>query len=183
VVALRSRPPKRFWVTLFDAEVTSTAASSGDQPGTVKVFNLLKAVHDFVEEKAAQQPYLISIGDKAEEIVRAFEGRQKTTQDTLQALERLVAEVAEAQKRKDEAELSPDAFAVFWMLQRAEVPQALKVARAVGEAFAAYPHWQTSTHQEQDVRKAIYKALINAGVDGVIEVATGILKTLRRAAP
>ena len=28
------------------------------------------------------------------------------------------------------------------------------------EAFRQYPHWQTSTHQEQDVRKAIYKALL-----------------------
>lgn len=155
--------------------------AAGDQPDTVKVFNLLKGMHDLVEEKAAEQPYLVSIGDKAEEIARNFEGRQKTTQDTLSALEKLVAEAAEAEKRKDEADLTPDAFAVFWMLQRAEVAQALPVARAVGEAFQTFPHWQSSSHQEQEVRKAIYKALIDAQVDGVIEVANGILKMLRRA--
>jgi type I restriction enzyme R subunit len=147
----------------------------------VKVFNLLKTMHDLVEEKAVQQPYLLSIGDKAEEIARSFEGRQQTTQQTLQALEKLVAEVTEAEQRKDEAGLTPDAFAVFWMLQRAEVPKAQEVARAVGEAFTTFPHWQTSSHQEQEVRKAIYKALIDAKVDGVIDVANGILKMLRRA--
>ena len=44
-----------------------------------------------------------------------------------------------------------------------------------------YPHWQTSSHQEQEVRKSFYKALINAGVQGVVDVAQGILKMLRRA--
>ena len=48
--------------------------------------------------------------------------------------------------------------------------------------FAEFPHWQTSERQEQDVRRAIYKALITAGVGAVIEVASGILKMLRRAA-
>jgi hypothetical protein len=33
------------------------------------------------------------------------------------------------------------------------------------------------------VRKAFYKALINAGVQGVVDVAQGILRMLRRATP
>ena len=31
---------------------------------------------------------------------------------------------------------------MFWLLQREEVGDAENVARAAGQAFAAYPHWQ-----------------------------------------
>ena len=114
-------------------------------------------------------------------MARAFEDRQKTTQDTLLELERLVRELKEAEAQRDETELTPEAFAVFWMLKRADVGGALDVARYAAKAFEEHPHWQTSGHQEQAVRRALYKALIDAGVDGVVEVAQGIMKMLRRA--
>src|SRR5437660_6213525 len=152
-----------------------------EQPNTVKVFNLLKNLNQLVKDKAEQQPFLVSIGDKAEEIARAFQDRQKTTQETLADLESLLRQLADAEKRQAETDLTPDAFAVFWLLERQNVPKALEVAQGVASAFEQYPHWQTSGHQEQEVRKAIYKALINAKVEGVIDVANVILKMLRRA--
>ncbi len=96
-------------------------------------------------------------------------------------LENLLRQLADAEKCQAETDLAPDAFAVFWLLDRQGVPKALEVARGVASAFAQYPHWQTSGHQEQEVRKAIYKVLIQADVEGVIEVADHIFRTLRRA--
>ncbi len=97
-------------------------------------------------------------------------------------LEKLIAELAEAERRQQETELSPDAFAVFWMLQRREVAKAMEVAREIATAFEHHPHWRTSERHEQDVRKAIYKALINTGAaEGVKDVADAILKMLGRA--
>jgi type I restriction enzyme R subunit len=57
------------------------------------------------------------------------------------------------------------------------------VARAVESAFEQFPHWQVSERQEQDVRKALYKALLDAGVEAVVEMATKLFKLLRRAVP
>jgi type I restriction enzyme R subunit len=70
---------------------------------------------------------------------------------------------------------------VFWLLKKEGVEKADEVAKAAAQAFEQYPHWQTSTHQEQEVRRAFYKALITAGIDGVVELAQNILKMLRRA--
>jgi len=36
-------------------------------------------------------------------------------------------------------------------------------------------------HQEQDVRRALYKALIDAGVEKVVDIAQGIMRMLRRS--
>jgi type I restriction enzyme R subunit len=152
-----------------------------ERPETVKVFNLLKALHDMVAEKAQHEPYLISIGEKAEQIANAFEVRQKTTQECLEELERLVAELREAEQQRDDTELSPEAFAIYWMLKREGVEHAQKVAQAAAKAFDENPYWQTSSHHEQGVRKALYKALIEAKIDGVVELAQNIMRMLQRA--
>ena len=155
--------------------------AAGDQPNTVKVFNLLKAIHELVERESNREPYLFSIGEKAEDIAEAFEQRQETTLKTLQALERLVAELKEAQKRRDETDLSPEGFAVYWYLKKENVKNAKTVAQEVEKAFGAHPHWHSSSHQEQSVRKSLYKALIDAGVKGVVDVVKNLMSMLRRA--
>jgi len=174
------QPPAR--VHKLTAETLAQIAGS-DQPDAVKVFNLLKAVQQMVQEKAQQEPFLISIGEKAEQIAEAFEDRQQTTQDTLTELEKLVAAYRKAQQERDSSKLTPEAFAVSWKLQADGVPQekADAVAREVEAAFADHPHWHTSSHQEQELRKALYKALISGGVENVVETAQTLMKLLRRA--
>jgi type I restriction enzyme, R subunit len=159
------------------------AIASQKQSETVKVFNLLKALANLVNAKAGGEPYLISIGDRAQEIAEAFESRQMTTQQALDLLEKLIAELKGAEKDRDATGLSPEAFAVFYVLKTDGVGDPLKAAQAVEAAFQRYPHWQTSEHQEQDVRRSIYKALIDAGIEAVVEVATKLMKLLRRASP
>jgi type I restriction enzyme R subunit len=159
------------------------AIAGQKQSDTVKVFNLLKALANLVNAKASGEPYLISIGDRAQEIAEAFESRQMTTQQALDLLEKLIAELKAAEKDRDATGLSPEAFAVFYVLKTDGVEEPLKAAQAVEAAFQQYPHWQTSEHQEQDVRRSIYKALIDAGIEAVVEVATKLMKLLRRASP
>jgi type I restriction enzyme R subunit len=169
---------------VYEITADSLAAiAAREQPDTVKVFILLKVIDQLVAENAAREPYLFSIGDKAELIARAFEERQKTTQETLEELRRLIREFAAARRERDATHLSPEAFAVHFILkQQGLAPvQADAVAQAAGEAFAAYPHWLASSRQEQEVRKALYKGLLGAGVEGVVDVAQHLLKMLRRA--
>jgi type I restriction enzyme R subunit len=160
---------------------TLEAIANGDQPDTVKVFNLLKAIHDLVNEDAQNEPYLVSIGDKAEQIAQAFEERQMTTEETLQELRDVVQDIKDARGERAKTDLTPEAFAVFWLLRKAKVDKADNAAHTVGEAFEQYPHWRTSGEQEREVRKAFYKALIDAEVDDFVELAQNTLRMLRRA--
>src|SRR4051794_22664682 len=115
--------------------------TSGDEPDVVKVFNLLKGLHDLAGREGAKKPGLVSIGERAEEIARAFEDRQKTTRETLDELDKLVKEVAAAEAKQAETSLSPEGFAVYWLLQKDRPEQALGVAQAVEAAFKESPHW------------------------------------------
>ena len=134
-----------------------------------------------VSASAGQEPYLVSIGDKAGQIAQAFETRQQTTEQTLAELRRLRKEVAQARQEKDATNLSPESFAVYWFLKHEGIEQAESVARQAEIAFSENPHWQTSTHQGRQLLQSLYKALITAGVSSVTDVAQRILKMLGRA--
>lgn len=54
---------------------------------TVKVFNILKSIEQIVSQQAQTVPYLIAIGERAEEIARVYQERQITTQETTFASE------------------------------------------------------------------------------------------------
>jgi type I restriction enzyme, R subunit len=84
---------------------------------------------------------------------------------------------------RDATVRSPEACGVSYVLKTDRVRDPLKAAQAVEAAFQQYPHWQTSEHQEQDVRRSIYKARIDAGIEAVVELATKLMELLRRASP
>jgi type I restriction enzyme, R subunit len=159
------------------------AISAGNEPDTVKIFNLLKALAAMVADQAGMQPYLINIGDRAEEIAQMFEDRQITTQQALAGLENLVSRVKEAETSRDETKLTPDAFAVFYYLRNLEMEneKALVAARKVENAFEQYPHWKVSEKHERNVRMALYKVLDDVGVEDVTEVGSRLIDLLRRA--
>ena len=170
-------PPQKMYD--LDAK-TLEKISGGDQPDTVKVFNLVRAFGDLSEDKGQYEPYLISIGERAKEIADRFEQRQQTTQQTLFDLDKLIADLKDAESDKKATDLTPEAFAVFWYLKRQGVTSAQKVAHDAGATLEQYPHWSSSSHQEQEVRKGLYKSLIDAGVEQVVEITQAIMRLLGR---
>jgi type I restriction enzyme R subunit len=165
----------------IDAELLDRLAGE-EKPDTVKVFNLIKALYQLVAEKEQEEPYLIPIGERARAIAEAFEQRQVTSQQALAELENLVAEYGAAVSERTRTDLSADGFGVYWLLQREGVADAQKVAREAAAAFAQYPHWKESEEQERHVRTALYRALIQAGVNN-LELVSQILSVLERASP
>jgi type I restriction enzyme R subunit len=135
-------------------------------------------LYALVKEKAGEQTYLIDVGERAQQIVLAFEERQLTTQ---QALEQLQTELSRALKAQDEqqtSDLSPDAFAVLWLLRGRRLEKVEEIALAMNRAFEKHPHWRQSEQQDRDVRRALYKALMGAEVKDVTQVAEWLLTVL-----
>ncbi|MCX7895768.1 MAG: hypothetical protein N2447_07425, partial [Thermoanaerobaculum sp.] len=155
-----------------------------EKPDTVKVFNLLKELHRLVEKDGRVAPYLLSIGERAEEIRRRFEERQIQSQEALAELDELVQQLIQAHAERNVSSLSQQAFAVEWWLRMREVaPESAKqVAQAMETAFAEFPHWIGNQRQEGGLRSRLYKALHDIGVPEVVAWADDVLNLLRRAA-
>lgn len=151
-----------------------------DKPETVRVFNLIKALFKLVSDQGRENPYLIPIGERAQQIALAFEERQLTAQQALEELEGLICEYRQAVKEQTRSGLSSEGFGVYWLLKREKVEKAEPIARQATKAFERFPHWKHSADQERQVRTALYKALISVGVDD-LELVDHLLQVLGRA--
>ncbi len=162
---------------------TLAQLAGNEEPDAVKVFNLLRAIRQMSEEAGPQEAFLLNIVTKAEEVIVAFEDRQRTTRDTLGEMLKIIEGLRKAKQERDASDLSPEAFAVSWYLKQEGVEKADDVARQVAATFAEFPYWQSSSHQEQELRKGLYKALIVGGIATVRDYAERIMAMLKRAKP
>jgi len=167
-------------VYALDSQALERLAQA-DIPETVRVFNLIKAFYKLVAAGKDRDPYLIPIGERAETIAKLFQERQISSQEALRELEELVAELKEAERAREDSELSPEGFAVFWYLRREGIAGAERVARKVEKALGELPHWERDAAQERKLRRRMYKIMIDAGVDKVVELVDKLLQMLRRS--
>jgi type I restriction enzyme R subunit len=156
---------------------------TSETPDTVKVVNLVKLLHDLVADERDMKPFLMSIGEKAEQIAADFRDRQISTEEALAALTNLSAETIEAEKAQKATGLRPDAFAVLWYLRGKGIndEKAEGIAQAAAAAFEVFPQWRLRSEQERGMRLRLHAALIHAGeMDGAGTYVGDILESLRR---
>ncbi|MEJ5251085.1 MAG: HsdR family type I site-specific deoxyribonuclease [Armatimonadota bacterium] len=164
---------------------TLLALLQEESPDTVKVFNLLRELYHLVETRGRENPHLIPIGERAESIRRAFEERQITSQQALADLEALLQYLQEAEEQRRQSPLSPEAFTVaLWArMQKGMSPaEAEELATRISSVFQQFPHWSISAQQERELRKALYKALKEVGVQELVAWTDEMLNLLRRVA-
>jgi type I restriction enzyme R subunit len=134
--------------------------AASDQADTVKVFNYVKSIQELLAGKGGEAPYLISIGERAEAVILAYQERQATTQQTLAHLEDLIREINAAEVERAKMNLPGAAFAVYWTLHREGLPNAREAAERMADVFAQYPHYLASKEQKRVVRTELYKVLL-----------------------
>ena len=131
---------------------------------TEKVFNLLKSLMAAVRENAGREPYLLSIGERAEELAALFKHRQRSAQETLAGYSGLVAEILAARTQQAEKAMGAEAFSIYWRLDREGVAGAETVATEMKDVLAQFPHWRASEGHERAVRQALYSSLVRSGI-------------------
>ncbi len=105
-----------------------------DEGKATKVINLIKAIQKEAEERS-DDPFLLTMADRAKAVQEAFEARQDSTE---KALEELFAAIAKNEERKKEqAAKELDSLTYFMMSKFTDegIPNAEKVAGKVREAF------------------------------------------------
>jgi type I restriction enzyme, R subunit len=166
-------------------EQTLDTIIASDKPDTTKVFNLLKKLHQMVEEEGAKQPHLIAIGERAEQIAEAFQTRQKSTQDALDEIMELIRQHKDAEETRNRHGFTAEGQGVYWLMQNqgAGQEESVQVAKETSDVFEQYPHWRTSREQEKKVRVELYKSLHKAGVETkeLTSVGKHLMDVLRRA--
>ena len=125
--------------------------NSGD---AIKVINLIKAIEKSAEE-SSDDPYLIAMAKRAQDVQESFENRQSSTAE---ALEDLIKEVEKNEERKrEQAEKSFDGltYFVYRSLLDAGIDNAEVVSRKIRRAFSDFPNWRVSEDALRELRKKV----------------------------
>ncbi len=166
----------------LDEDALDKLAGSA-RPDIVKVFNLLKTIEREVTLNSGAEPFLVSIGDLAQDVIERFQRRQIDTADAMAQLRELFREMLRARRESKQEGMSRLGFAVFWELQRTGVRTAKECALAVEAAMREFPHWRSSATHLQGLRTRLWGVFIAAGLDDaeIMPVVDQVLRIGERA--
>jgi type I restriction enzyme R subunit len=125
-----------------------------------KIINLVKAIQKSAEENS-DDPFLVTMAERAKAVQDSFEDRQSTTEETLTALLEAI-ERDEQRKREQTARgLDTLTFFVFSILREKGIPHSERVSKKIGEAFGEYSNWRTSENELRELRKQVTFAILS----------------------
>jgi type I restriction enzyme R subunit len=162
-------------------ENTLEALKKDGGSDSAKVVNLARSLATAVKNAEDEQPHLIPIGDRAEEILHLFEDRQLSTVDALKELEKALGEFTAAQREQKERGFDMTTFSVYWILHRAGAGEAENLARAIEALFASYPEYRENPEERRDLQADLHKLLLGkVAKDRRTTLVAEILKMRRR---
>ncbi|RLJ03184.1 MAG: type I restriction endonuclease subunit R, partial [Candidatus Aenigmatarchaeota archaeon] len=150
---------------------------------TEKVFNLLKSIGITVQRDAGTNPYLVSIGEKAELISIMYRERQKTTKETLDELKKIIDQINNAKREQIKKKMPLEAFSIYWILNNENIPNPENIAKEMNNVLKEHPYWRTSEEYERKVKQEIYKIFKKnkIGIKKSVRIVTKILDVLKRS--
>ncbi|HZQ75590.1 MAG TPA: DEAD/DEAH box helicase family protein, partial [Burkholderiales bacterium] len=166
----------------FDVKtLNSLRGEKGPDEG--KVFNLVRGLHQEVEENADTAPVLQPLKERAERILKDLEERKTTGIAALEQLARLAADKEIALKAAQDSGLSSRAFAVYWSMRedatlKTSGIDAMGLAREAEDLAARFPNAAVNPDEERRFRAALYKPLLKLPKDqraGLVERIASLL--------
>jgi type I restriction enzyme R subunit len=151
-----------------------------DTSDTTKILNLRKILVQTVQQDGLSQPFLLSIGDRAEKLAEAYEDRQLTTQQALLEFEKLAREATEADAERQRLGLDENTFAIYKTVAVASPGSDGIESKVLNALFEKLPDFRWNKDQERKLRTELYKALRPlVGTERMIEVVNQLLRLQR----
>lgn len=151
-----------------------------DADETTKILNLRKVLVATVDEKAQSQPFLLSIGERAEALALAYEDRHLTTQEVLTEFVRLAQEYVDSDRERQDLGLDANEYAIFAVLKPTGSGVTSQKAKAFNDLFLKYPDYKWNEQQHKKLRAELYKVLLPlVGAKKMVAIANSLLRLQR----
>lgn len=155
------------------------ALKSSDATDTTRILNLRKVLAAKVQEESGSQPFLLSIGERAEALAQAYESRLEDTQQVLAQFERLAQEYVDAEAERRRLDIDENSFAIYTTLRPFDAAVTAEQATAINNVFSRFPDYRWSSEQARDLRAELYKVLRPIVGAKMVDVANSLLKLQR----
>ena len=141
----------------------------------VKVMSLYRSIKTHIENKKKESPYLVSIGDKVEEIILQLRERQRSVESALKELTKTAEDIARAEEEQNKSGLSKEEFSYFWILRMHGIEDE-GISRKIHEIISKREHWIFNENVRRELRREIYRVLHENGHRGSKKLVDDLLK-------
>jgi len=139
---------------------TIEAIKANRIPDNVKVINLVKSIAK-IAEKESGDLILISLKDKAHQILEDYEDRIITTEEALDKLKALLDGISEKEEKQKQKGLDDLEYFLSEKLNEAGLKNPDETAKKFKAAFNEYPNWNKSEASARDLRLKLYGLLLD----------------------
>ena len=140
-----------------------------------KVFNLLISITKYIDENKQDSPFLISIGERANEIAELYNSNMKSSEDILQKIYSIINDINKSNKEKDQLGFPKEVFAFYYLIKKAGYQHPEELSNIFLNEIKIYKSWYSNTDQERIIKKELIKNMITNCALNIEEIA-GILK-------
>lgn len=140
----------------------------------VKIASLYRSIKIYVDKRRRESPYLISIAERVEHIISQLRERQRSVESTLEELTNIANEIAEAGEEQKKSGLNKEEFSYFWILRRHGVGNPDEKSKEIQKLIGKKTHWIFNENIERELRRELYKELLNYQGD-VVKLVNEIL--------
>jgi type I restriction enzyme R subunit len=133
-----------------------------NQPDEVKIINLIKSIQKIAEENS-NDPVLISVKERAEDIMDAYSNRQTTTQDALRQLLELAESETKRAKEQEKENISSVAWFIRDVLAQEKIID-MSAVKDLEKIVNEYPEFAKSEKLTRDLRNSLYDRLESLGL-------------------
>jgi len=162
-------------------EDTLEALKKSDKSDNVKIINLRKSILKFIDDNQDTQPYLISIGEKAQTVIELYDARRITTLEALKRLEEITKEINQARREQAEKNFDINTFTIYWLFKKSKVAKPDILAVKINDIFEAYTNWRLNSKEARELTTQLYKILLKeTNKTRAVELVEKILKQERR---
>ncbi|MBS1809019.1 MAG: HsdR family type I site-specific deoxyribonuclease [Acidobacteria bacterium] len=155
------------------------ALKQSDVADTTKILNLRKVLAVTVDEQGASNPFLLSIGERAEAMAELYEDRKTSTEAALAEFEKLAREAVEGENLRKNLGLDKNTFAVYTKLREFAPNLTATQATEINSIFAGFADYRWNKQQEQQLRAELYKVIRPLVGAKMVQAANALLKIQR----
>ncbi|OIP35035.1 MAG: deoxyribonuclease HsdR [Deltaproteobacteria bacterium CG12_big_fil_rev_8_21_14_0_65_43_10] len=167
-------------VVKIDEKTLEAIRKSGSSDKS-KIINLINSIGKTVNDEEDENPYLRTIGDRAEQIQEAFDERQISTKEALKKIEELIQEIVEARRQQKETGFDIDTFTIFWVLKQEKTNNPEKLAPAVNSVFERFPDFRDNPAELRELKAELYKLVLPTfGKERMVGIVEKLLKLSRK---
>jgi len=143
-----------------------------------KVFNLLISIKKYIDENKKDSPFLISIGERANNIAELYNNNIESSEDILQKIYSIINDINKSNKEKEQLGFPKEVFAFYYLIKNAGYPYPEEISNIFLNEKRKYKSWYSNADQERKIKIELIKNMISKNILKREEIAKILKDTM-----